>query len=144
MVPSYYVFPGLKLAYLTPEQLEGIKRQNLVYFKSNELINEIMNCVCEFFSVTKEQIEGKRGKGILPWARHVFNYMCKKYSRLTLKGIGDLINRDHTTVMHSLKTVQGNMDSYPEYKEQVLFIDNKISDRIYTKVITIKTETPQA
>jgi chromosomal replication initiator protein len=138
MTPSYYVFPGLKMAYLTPEQLEGIKKKNIAFFRSNELVSEIRKIVCQFYGVTQEQLEGKRGKGILPWARQVFCYMCKKYTRFTQKGIGDLINRDHTTIIHSVRIVNDNIYTYPEFKEQIDSIESNISDKIYTKVLTIK------
>jgi chromosomal replication initiator protein len=143
MTPSYYVFPGLKLAYLTPEQLQGIKKQNLAYFRSDELVSEIRQCVCDYFGVTQIQLEGSRGKGIVPWARHVFCYMCRKYTVLTQEAIANILNRDHTTIIHSVKVVQDNISTYNEFKEQISLIESNIDDKVYVKAITTVADKKQ-
>lgn len=135
MTPSYYVFPGLKMAYLTPEQLDGIKKKNLAFFKSDELITEIRKTVCEYYNVTQEKLEGPRGKGIIPWARQVFCFLCKKYTRFSQQAIADMLNRDHTTIIYAIRTVQDNIDSYEEFKNQVEVIEKRISDKIYINII---------
>lgn len=137
---SYYAYPGLKLAYLTPEQLEGIKKRNQAFFKSDDFVTIVRDCVCQFYSVTQQQIEGKRGKGILPWARHVFVFLCRKYTYLTLKNIADILNRDHTTAIHSIKTVHDHTSNYSEFKSQLEAIEINIDDRIYAKIGTINSE----
>lgn len=138
MTPSYYVFPGLKLPYLTDGQRDGIKRENLAYFRSKDLVNEIMNVVCEYFEVTRKQIEGPRGKRIIPWARHVFCYLMRKYTRFGVTSIGDILNRDHTTIIHSTKVVKDNIEVYSEYKEQLTAIERILDERIYRDINTIK------
>lgn len=138
MAPSYYVFPGLKLSYLTDGQREGIKRENLMYFRSKDISNAIMNVVCEYYGFTPEQLAGKRGKGILPWARHAFCYLMRKYTRHPVTAIGFIINRDHTTVIHSIRVVNDNIEVYPQYKDQITAIERILDDRLYRDISKIK------
>lgn len=138
-MPSYYTFPGLKLSLLEPDQLENLKRQNQAFYQSQELIDQIRQCVCEYYDVTKSELEGKRGKYLLSWARHVFVFMLRKYTKLSLANIGEMLHRDHTTIIHSSREVAEQIGANTETRIQVLTIQNKIEDCIY---ITIRSSRP--
>lgn len=139
MKPSYYAFPGLKMAYLTEKQREVIKNEYHKIYKSDDITEKIQILVCEYFGVTKDQLVGSRGKGIIPWARHVFCYLVKKYTRFYLVDIGKMLgDRDRTTIIHSIKTVNDNIDSYQEFKDQVAWLERELSDRLYKNFFTVK------
>lgn len=139
MTPSYYVFPGLKMAYLTDKQRELIKNQYEKFYKSDDITDKIRGLVCDYYNVTKEQLEGSRGKEIVPWARHVFCFLVRKYTRLHLIDIGNILGgRDHTTIIHSIKTVNDNIDSYKEFKDQIAYLERELSDRLYKNFFTVR------
>lgn len=131
---SYYVYPGLKMECFTAEEFEGMRRQNSAYHTPAEIIAEIRRCICEFFDVTMEQLEGPRGNMEVCWARHVYVTMLRKYAQLSLKTVADSINRDHTTIMHSEKRVKEETETYPEMSGQLTRIESKIEDSLYLTI----------
>lgn len=139
MMPSYYAFPGLKMAYLTDKQREAIKNHYEKLYKAEDISQKIKSLVCDYYHVTQAQLEGSRGKGVVPWARQVFCFLVKKYTRFTLADIGrTLSNRDHTTIIHSIKTVKDNIETYKEFEDQISYLEQELSDRLYKNFFTVK------
>jgi len=60
---------------------------------------------------------------IVSYYRQIARYMLRKYTKMSLASIGKLIcNKDHSTVSHSVKSIN-NILSLPEvYKEEIKLI----------------------
>lgn len=75
--------------------------------KINELDaewTEAMRVVCIIYDVTPDVIVEKvRKQGIMD-ARHLFCYLCKKHLKMTYLSIGNILHRDHSTIIHSVQT----------------------------------------
>lgn len=125
-MPSYYAFPGLTYQMLPEKQ----RRRVIQQLKPYRIAGIIKEIVADFFEVTIEKIDGSRGGSGLAWARQVFCYCTKRYTFLTLKEIGELIHRDHTTIIHSIRTVQDNTKIYDEFRNQVAAVELIIDKRI--------------
>ncbi|MDE6398790.1 MAG: chromosomal replication initiator protein DnaA [Clostridiales bacterium] len=62
----------------------------------------IIECVCRYFSVTREDLTGKKKTKEVVEPRQVCIYMITDMLALPLATIGDMFGgRDHTTVMHA-------------------------------------------
>jgi chromosomal replication initiator protein len=62
--------------------------------------------VCEFYGLTIAQVKGKcRVRGYVK-ARFVSIYIIRKRTGLTLKEIGRLFHRDHTSIIHAVQTIE--------------------------------------
>jgi chromosomal replication initiation ATPase DnaA len=48
------------------------------------------------------------------YARHLVNYFTYKYTMHSLKSAGECINRDHATVLNSIKKVKEALEGYDE------------------------------
>jgi chromosomal replication initiator protein len=60
-------------------------------------------------------------------ARQLSMYLAKNYTNSSLKAIGDSFGgRDHSTVIHSLKTVQDIMDTDILFKDKVNALVKKV------------------
>ncbi len=93
---SYWAAPGLEIPYV----LDQIK----VY--SNISILKIMEIVCKFSNVPTEHIKKNTRKTEIKEARQLFHYFAKKYTDFNLSIIGSYAaNGDHSSVIHSIKTV---------------------------------------
>lgn len=132
---SYFSFPGLKYQLLPEKQRRRIIQQ----LKPYRIAGVIKEIVADFFEVTIEKIDGSRGGSGLAWARQVFCYCTKSYTFLTLKEIGELIHRDHTTIIHSIRTVQDNTKIYDEYRNQVVEVERRIDERIDAEMVALET-----
>jgi len=71
---------------------------------SEEISNEVLRVVCEVFGVNPEDARSRSRYRPVTIARHAYCLLCSSLDSLTtLVGIGKTINRDHSTVIHSIK-----------------------------------------
>jgi len=67
---------------------------------------QIVDNVCDFYGLTTAQVKGKcRLRGYVK-ARFVAIYIIRKRTGLTLKEIGRLFHRDHTSIIHAVQTIE--------------------------------------
>lgn len=67
---------------------------------------QIVDNVCDFYSLTIAQVKGKcRLRGYVK-ARFIAIYIIRKRTGLTLKEIGRLFHRDHTSIIHACQTIE--------------------------------------
>ena len=70
-----------------------------------------MEAVSSVTGVPAEKVFGKDRHRDIMAARHLFCYMAKLHTDCTLMNIGQYINRDHTTVINSIKVVNDMIDT---------------------------------
>ncbi len=102
--------------------------KNFVKTKARELtIQNIQKMVCEFYNIPYERLMAKTRKREVVQARQITMFLAKKFTKSSLKNIGEHFGGfDHTTVIHSCQTVENLMDTDTEYKEQVLEVQQKV------------------
>ena len=66
---------------------------------------EILQTVIEYFNLSSKQVKGKSRKKELVKARWIAMYLIREETNMKLEAIGELFNRDHTTVIHALQSV---------------------------------------
>ncbi len=110
--------------------LELAKRvmKNFVKTSSRELtIGSIQKMVCDYFSLPYDRLLIKTRKREVVQARQITMYLAKKFTKSSLKNIGEHFGGfDHTTVIHSCQTVENLMDTDTDYKESVLELQQKV------------------
>jgi len=82
--------------------------------KSNISPYNIINLVSIASGITNRQILGKDRYAPVALARHVAMYMVKTVCDLTLTATGKLFNRDHTTVISSIKHINDMLATDPD------------------------------
>lgn len=71
---------------------------------TDAIMKEIMGLVCKSYSVTEEDLTGPSRLKPIAQARHAFCYLCVKLDpMITLKQVGNLVGRDHSTIINSIK-----------------------------------------
>ncbi len=95
---------------------------------SKELsIANIQQIVSDFFNISIDHIIGKTRKRNIVVARQLGMYFAKKMTELSLKEIGKQFgNRDHTTVMHSIKTINDLIDTDSLFKDTFNRLEHKL------------------
>lgn len=64
---------------------------------------DVMRCVCQVFQLTPDDIYSTTRKQQIIYARHTFNHICRTRLNMSLESIGRIINRDHSTIIHSVR-----------------------------------------
>jgi len=110
----------LNLAKLTVKEISTKREVNIS-------IDYITKIVCEYFDVEEDKVREKNRKKEVVLARQVAMYLSKKLTRSSLKTIGlHFGGRDHSTVIHAFNSVDNLINTYPDLKEKIDSIRNKI------------------
>ena len=87
-------------------------------------VDEILDTVCNHFSVTLSAVNSKSRKHDLVIARQVTMYLAQQYTKMPASRIGRLVgNRDHSTVIHSCAQVENRLKVDSSFKEEVNSIE---------------------
>lgn len=110
---NYMCVPGIKEEYraisapaITPEK--------------------IVETVCEHFKLTVKEVNSRKRFKELVYARHIIFYLLRKHTKMSLKSSGELFGRDHTTVIHSVETLNNLMYTEPDVRAEVDLIEEKL------------------
>ncbi|PEN08819.1 chromosomal replication initiator protein DnaA [Longimonas halophila] len=96
----------------------------------NLTIEEIQRIVCEYFDINEDLIRAKTRKREVVRARQIAMYFCKEMTQHSLKTIGlHFGGRDHSTVIHAVKTVEDQVDTDTQFRDAVDQIGRKIELR---------------
>lgn len=94
-------------------------------------IESIKHLVAKHFELTVEKLQSKTRLREVVVARQLSMYIAKNFTDSSLKTIGDSFGgRDHTTVLHSLKTVQDMMDTDELFKDKVDILVRKVKSTL--------------
>jgi len=69
-------------------------------------INSIIKVVCDFYSVSEDDIKGASRKSNVKNARQVAMYIARELTELSLSQIGMPFDKNHATVLHSINKVE--------------------------------------
>jgi chromosomal replication initiator protein len=78
------------------------------------------------FRVSMQDMKSRSRKKGLTFPRQVAMYLCRKHTQESLADIGKTFNRDHSTVLHSIKIVTGLAIRNTSIDEQVRLLSSKI------------------
>ena len=73
-----------------------------------------------------EDIKSKKKTDSIANARHVSIYVIKKLTDLSLKDIGRIFGRDHSTVISSINKIELNMRTVMNYESNINLLIKEI------------------
>ena len=80
----------------------------------------IMNTVCDYYGLTIDDMTGPTRKREITVPRQIAMYLTREMTGMSLPQIGNVFGgRDHTTVLHSCKAVEGKMEESADVKAVV-------------------------
>ena len=77
------------------------------------MVDKILRIVSRRYHVSPDEIKGKRRTENIASARHVCIYLIRQMTDLSQSAIGVYFDRDHTTILNSIKTVEKNIHNNP-------------------------------
>lgn len=87
-------------------------------------VDYIINVVCQNRNVNLEDFNTLSRKRNIVQARQLAMYFCKKYTKASLNIIGSQCgNKDHATVLHSIRAVENMIDTDNEFRQIVKDIE---------------------
>jgi chromosomal replication initiator protein len=89
----------------------------------------ILEETAEYFGLSRDDLISKSRSRPLTTARHVAMYLLREFTGLSLIRIGEHFKRDHTTVLHGIKKIEGLMPARGSTYKQVQELTKKIRAR---------------
>jgi len=90
-------------------------------------IDVIQTIVCKFFKISKNEMLSSRRSRYLVRPRQTAIYLTKILTSKSLPEIGrEFSNRDHTTIIHSVKTIEKLKEKDPEMVNNINKLKNQI------------------
>ncbi|MBD1160938.1 chromosomal replication initiator protein DnaA [Pelagibacterales bacterium SAG-MED15] len=102
--------------------------KDLLNLSENKVtIDNIQSLVCKFFKISKNEMLSSRRSRYLVRPRQTAIYLTKILTSKSLPEIGrEFSNRDHTTVIHSIKTIENLKKNDPELCTNIDSLKNQI------------------
>ncbi len=102
--------------------------KDLLNLSENKVtIDLIQTLVCKFFKISKNEMLSSRRSRYLVRPRQTAIYLTKILTSKSLPEIGrEFSNRDHTTIIHSVKTIEKIKEKDPDMVENIKILKNQI------------------
>jgi len=95
--------------------------------ENNVTIDQIQSLVCKYFKISKNEMLSSRRSRYLVRPRQTAIYLTKILTSKSLPEIGrEFSNRDHTTIIHSVKTIEKLKKNDLELNTSIDTLKNKI------------------
>ena len=108
-------------------EIKIILKDLLNYSENKVTVELIQSLVCKFFKISKTEMLSSRRSRYLVRPRQTAIYLTKLLTTKSLPEIGrDFSNRDHTTVIHSIKTIEKLMKNDNELCNSIDTLKNQI------------------
>lgn len=130
--------------FMSPYAIPGLKdRSGITHMINRNIIpSDIVNSVCEYFKIKEDDIKKKSRRRNHVYPRQCAMYLIKKYTTLTLVEIGqefkygiNKTRRDHTTVLHSINTLNDLMDTEEDVTHDIKQLTEMISSGMGLKTL---------
>lgn len=122
-----------KAILYNPEKIDlkfskEIFKENPSIQKDDDLSpKRIKKAVCDYYGLTKTQIESKSRTKNIANARHIAIYLCRKHLEMPFAKIGfEFGNRDHSTVMSSYEKMLRLLKEKETFQQALLQIENSL------------------
>ena len=107
---------------------EIFKENPIVVKQEDELTpKQIKNAVCEYYGLTRTQIESKSRPKNIANARHIAIYLCRTHLEMPFAKIGfEFGNRDHSTIMSSYEKMMKLLKEKETFQQAVMQIESSL------------------
>ena len=110
---SPYVYPGLENITFAIEQPSYIFKRLITIVGVN-------------LDIPRADILSTRRYRHLTMARQMISYMLRKDYKLSFAGIGELWSRDHSTIIHHVRSHEQDFETNKEYRELYIHLKDQI------------------
>ena len=93
----------------------------------NVTVDKIFSAVYNKYGISREDIVGAKRNKEIAAARHVTIYLVRQITEMSLPNIGKVFNRDHATIMASLKAVEKRLNTEDSFPAELADIRKEVS-----------------
>ena len=108
---------------------EELKNEKTLEAEIRLTIPNIQKTVEEFYNISHNTLVSKKKDRNIAYARQMCMYLCYKLLDITVSAIGNGFNRDHSTVLHSIKVIESKLKDNREITEEIEILQKRILER---------------
>jgi len=91
-------------------------------------VQQIMDAVTKYYNVRPSDLQSKKRHKSIAFPRQVCMYLARRHTRYSLEEIGGYFGgRDHTTVMHAVRTVDEDCTQDKSIASQLTHLEHQIT-----------------
>lgn len=90
-------------------------------------VREAIDAATRVLHVTEGQIRGRCRNGSYVEARQIVMYVCKRTHRMTHESIGAALCRDHSTIVHGIRTLSRRMADDPTLRDLIAMVSGQLT-----------------
>lgn len=95
---------------------------------------DAMRIACQLYDITPDQVVSQNRRQHIVYARHLFCYLCRKHLKMTFIGVGNIVHRDHSTIINAVKIytdlIEYDRTTSQIYQQAVELLGNYLQERI--------------
>jgi signal transduction histidine kinase len=125
----------LPLEVMTQSVLAAAKDANYLSPGANALSLDgaksmIIQEVCNQFGVTRAELFSKSRAARIVFGRMIAMYLSRQITNASFARIGDWFSRDHTTVLHAFRRIEGMMAERPTFQKKLRSMSERVRRRL--------------
>jgi len=121
-------FSSLTKAAITIDFAKDVLRNNLKSYEREITVESIQKSICDHYNLKIGDLKAHRRTQNLAFPRQVAMYLCRKHTETSFPGIGDKFGgRDHSTVIHALKTIERRIKEDPNMQATIATIERSLN-----------------
>ena len=93
----------------------------------NVTVDKIFNAIFAKYGISRDDIVGKKRNKEIATARHIAIHITKSITEMSLQNLGKIFNRDHATVIASLKAVEKRINAEPGFSAEISELRKEIT-----------------
>lgn len=93
---------------------------------NDAMVEKILIHVSKKYGVSVDDIKSKKKTDSIAGARHVSIYVIRKLTDLSLKEIGKVFGRDHSTIISSINKIELNIQTVKNYESEINLLIKEI------------------
>jgi chromosomal replication initiator protein len=82
-------------------------------------VDKVFASVYKKYNIKREEIVSSKRTKEIANARHITVYIIRQITDMSLPNIGKIIERDHSTVISSIETVEKRMAQNPVFRAEI-------------------------
>jgi chromosomal replication initiator protein len=92
-------------------------------------IQQIFDAVTKYYNVRLSDLQSKKRHKSIAFPRQVCMFLARRHTRYSLEEIGGYFGgRDHTTVLHAVRTIDYDVKNDKEVAEQLTFLEGQLAN----------------
>lgn len=117
---------------MIPSQAYIIPGTYINIYKEYNIIED----VCKYFNISKNELISKSRERRFAEPRQIAIFIIRlKFKNYQLKKIGSIFNKDHSTILHSIKVVENQMKINLKFKMMMNEIMEIINNKILKTIV---------